>query len=790
MQSLSKFSPRQYHTTPQLGRRLLVSLLFIVGIAGTPFMAVEAIEAASNACTIVNNPTATNFTNCPNMILDDADFSGGKNLSFANFSGSSLKRADISDATLNDANLSGALLNETDISGATLLRTNLSSANLTDADISFSNLSGANLNGVLWSNTICVDETVSNNNGNTCSGHLLLPTIVANANKANNAPYTAGTWSNQNVTVSFTCTPASGRTIATCTTAQNFSSDGTFTKEGTATDNAGFFSNTSFGPIQLDKTPPTVTANAKKADATAYSAGSWSNQEIIVSFTCSDNGSGLAGACPSAQTITAEGITPAAQGAVADNAGNSTTTTFGPIQIDKTKPTISGVATPTANDNGWHNSNVTVSFTCADNPNGAGLATNTVAGATLSTEGANQTVTNSGLCSDNAGNSADATTVSGINIDKSAPDTTITSQPDDPSPLVATFVFTGTDLLAGVTGFQCSLDGAPFNACAGSQQYNALTAGLHTFHVQALDAAGNLDSTPASFTWTASGDLPVAADQTVTTAEESAVAITLQATGKHALTYHLISEPAHGSLSGAAPDLTYTPTLNFAGIDHFTFRANDGQFNSNLATITINVTPVNDVPVVGQSTLSIAEDTPLAVTLDVTDVDGDVLTYTLLSQPAHGTLAGALPAATYTSVANFNGADGFTFSVSDGATQGARTATVTLTGTVIINVTAVNDAPTATDETIVTLPGVSLPITLRAADVEGDALTYTLVTEPQHGALSGTAPNLVYTPANGFSGADEVSFQANDGQAISAVAKITIKVTDKPFGLFLALISR
>ncbi|MCE7986497.1 MAG: CSLREA domain-containing protein [Caldilinea sp. CFX5] len=100
--------------------------------------------------------------------------------------------------------------------------------------------------------------------------------------------------------------------------------------------------------------------------------------------------------------------------------------------------------------------------------------------------------------------------------DTTAPDTTIDSQPAQPSnSSSASFTFSGTDNVtpAASLTFECSLDGAAFAACTSPQNYSALTDGSHTFQVRAKDAAGNVDATPASYTWTintASGNLFIA----------------------------------------------------------------------------------------------------------------------------------------------------------------------------------------------------------------------------------------------------------------------------------------
>ena len=91
-------------------------------------------------------------------------------------------------------------------------------------------------------------------------------------------------------------------------------------------------------------------------------------------------------------------------------------------------------------------------------------------------------------------------------VDSIAPDTTITSNPTNPTPATtAAFGFTATET---GSSFQCSLDGAAFAACTSPQSYSGLAATSHTFQVKATDAAGNTDATPASYTWTVQASAP------------------------------------------------------------------------------------------------------------------------------------------------------------------------------------------------------------------------------------------------------------------------------------------
>ncbi len=284
---------------------------------------------------------------------------------------------------------------------------------------------------------------------------------------------------------------------------------------------------------------------------------------------------------------------------------------------------------------------------------------------------------------------------------------------------------------------------------------------------------GQASSAPAlvSITVTRTNHQPVADAQAVATAEDTSLAITLNGTDPDSdpLSFSVVSAPANGSLSGTAPNLSYTPNANFNGSDSFTFTANDGLVNSAPATVEITVTAVNDAPVANFQAVSLAEDGAVAITLSGADAEGDPLSFSLASSPAHGALTGTAPDLTYTPEANFYGPDSFSFTVNDGALDSAP-------ASVSITVTSVNDLPVANPQSLATNEDTALAITLTGSDLEGSALSFSIASAPAHGSLSGTAPNLTYTPAANYSGADSFTFTANDGQASSAPAVVDLTI--------------
>jgi len=297
--------------------------------------------------------------------------------------------------------------------------------------------------------------------------------------------------------------------------------------------------------------------------------------------------------------------------------------------------------------------------------------------------------------------------------------------------------------------------------------------------------AGGIQSDPSNLrTVVGVNDPPVAQADSYTTDEDTPLVVPASGVLSNdtddtpsSLTASLATQPAHGTVSLASDGaFTYTPAANYNGPDSFTYTANDGAADSAPATVSITVKPVNDPPTSGADAYDASEDTALVrsapgVLGNDSDIDGDALTAVLVTGPSHGTLVlNANGAFSYTPAANYNGPDSFTYKANDGTANSAA-------ALVSITVGAVNDPPVASSQTVVTAEDTAKGITVSATDVDSPSLTYTVVSPPSYGTLSGTLPNVIYTPAANYYGPDAFTFKANDGSLDSNVATVGITVS-------------
>ena len=314
--------------------------------------------------------------------------------------------------------------------------------------------------------------------------------------------------------------------------------------------------------------------------------------------------------------------------------------------------------------------------------------------------------------------------------------------------------------------------------------------GSDTFTYKANDGTADSNVATVTITVTSVNDSPIAQNDTYNTPEDT----TLNVPGPGVLgndndidgdplTAVLVSNVTHGTLT-LNPDgsFSYTPDSNYTGTDTFTYKANDGTTDSNVVTVTITVTSVNDSPIANNDPYGTNEDTVLNVPApgvlgNDTDVEGDPLTAIKVSDPIHGTLTlNSDGSFTYSPNANFNGNDSFTYKANDG-TVDSNVAMVTIT------VNAVNDAPVANGDSYSTLKNTPLAVSAPGVlgndtDLDNNPLTAILMSGPTHASSFSLNPDgsFEYTPAVNFVGTDNFIYKANDGSVDSIVATVTIAV--------------
>jgi VCBS repeat-containing protein len=252
------------------------------------------------------------------------------------------------------------------------------------------------------------------------------------------------------------------------------------------------------------------------------------------------------------------------------------------------------------------------------------------------------------------------------------------------------------------------------------------------------------------------------------------------------LTAVLVSGPAHASsfALNANGSFTYVHDGSETLTDSFTYRANDGSLNSNVATVSITITPVNDAPVANNDAYSVAEGGTInqaapGVLGNDTDVDSPVLTAALVSGPAHASsfALNADGSFTYVHDGSETTTDSFTYRANDGSLN-SNIATVTIT------ISPVNDAPVAVNDAYAvneggTINAVAPGVLGNDTDADSPTLTAVLVSGPTHAAsfALNADGSFTYVHDGSETTSDVFTYKASDGSAFSNIATVTITVT-------------
>ncbi|QQD18850.1 tandem-95 repeat protein [Spongiibacter nanhainus] len=324
------------------------------------------------------------------------------------------------------------------------------------------------------------------------------------------------------------------------------------------------------------------------------------------------------------------------------------------------------------------------------------------------------------------------------------------------------------------------------NAVAGNPgqfEYtpNADFNGTDQITVEVTDGRGGFDSQTVVVNVAPVNDAPEAATLNSQTANGQTVIIdaTTGASDPEGdpLTYQLNSQPSNGSvniIAGSPGQYEYIPDQGFTGTDSFTVTISDDNGASINRTIQVqvggNIAPEADA----EQDVTLAEDTPTTIDIGATDANGDTLSYEITASPDNGSVesTGVPGEFEYTPNANFFGSDSFTVTVTDG--NGG-----TVTQTVNLTITAVNDAPEADAFQNVSSPeGASVNIQVDATDVEGDTLSYAVVTDAANGTVVNNGNgSFTYTPTDGdFIGQDSFEVEISDGNGGTTTQEVRITV--------------
>ncbi|HCE5126271.1 TPA: tandem-95 repeat protein, partial [Vibrio parahaemolyticus] len=216
---------------------------------------------------------------------------------------------------------------------------------------------------------------------------------------------------------------------------------------------------------------------------------------------------------------------------------------------------------------------------------------------------------------------------------------------------------------------------------------------------------------------------------------------------------------------------TITPTADWNGSETLTFTATDPSGESVSQPVNFTVAPVADI-VADKAT--VVEDTSTVIKVlgnDTFEGDGKVVSLDTNNGPANGTVSvNPDGSVTYTPNDNYQGTDSFTYIVTSGG--------VSESTTVSVDVTPVNDAPVAKDDTAITDEDTPVTIDVLPNDngIDGDKLSIQSASVPEaQGKVEIVDGKLVFTPAENFNGDAEITYTVTDGELTDA-AKVTVTV--------------
>lgn len=338
-----------------------------------------------------------------------------------------------------------------------------------------------------------------------------------------------------------------------------------------------------------------------------------------------------------------------------------------------------------------------------------------------------------------------------------------------------------------VTGVSIPSHGtASFTATSITYTPNSNYFGSDVFTYSISDGNGGVDTATVNITVNAVNDPPVAQDDSASTDENTPIVILALENDFDidgpSLSVISVGTAGHGSVSFTVSTITYTPNSGYTGPDSFTYTISDGLLNDS-ATVNVTVNDVNNPPSADNDVYVVVTGNTLNgnVLSDDSDPDGDPLTASLVTGPAHASsfVLNADGSFSYTPESGYTGDDSFTYAAYDGEfSSNVATAFITVNATD----PSENRPPIAQNDSYTTAFNTTVNgnVLGNDSDPDGDPLIASLTSGPSHGALTLNADgSFSYTPDDGFVGDDSFSYAAGDG-ALAAGATAFIAVAGPP----------
>ncbi len=299
--------------------------------------------------------------------------------------------------------------------------------------------------------------------------------------------------------------------------------------------------------------------------------------------------------------------------------------------------------------------------------------------------------------------------------------------------------------------------------------------GSDNAEIQVIDIHGGTSVFQVNIEIAAVNDVPIILTESVETAEDQSVSMTLEIddVDDTLFTYTIASAPSLGTATISENGLlTYSPSENLFGADSVTVSVTDSSNAETSRDIPILITPVNDAPeFVGDNDIRTDEDASVELILLATDIESDDVSFAVLSEPENGQLSIVDNLLNYVPNDNFFGSDNAELEVSDihGGTSMFR---------VNIEIAAVNDAPNILSESIETAEDQSVNISLEIDDVDDTMFTYVIASAPSLGTATISENGLLtYTPSENLFGADNVTVSVTDNSSAETTRELPILIT-------------